>query len=390
MFSSSKMPLYFVLLTLGNKNYKAQISTEGCTYVDDFRGAIKNKYPHLLNSYDTAQLTLFQPDGTTEIDPGEVIEKLKEYAVGPWKPMVVTVEEFVTATAPQQNNFLFVGKLSKAKKTKGVRAIVYRLASTCLGYHDGENDAFWYEGDDLMLRVLFESKQNGDYFHRRLNDESLYCNTAISKIAIIDVSLAPTASFVGKQIFATDYNPDDYDSPQNAVSLVSGATSILDSSRPLFKFQRIESDSVFGKHYKADNCHLIDKANYASNPQEEEDVENNRLALSSDVHNWFDGRNVDVPLFKLTISTAHLISRNPVIENRYEVPLLVTALDSDSARLLFPRLREGSIFYQDRKLEAIVKVYVLNPNVFTTCIEWKASRIQKIWDDYNNMEPAVL
>lgn len=111
--------------------------------------------------------------------------------------------------------------------------------------------------------------------------------------------------------------------------------------------------------------------------------------MSSDVHNWFDGRNVDIPLFKLTISTAHIISRRPDIENRYAVPLLVRAFDRDAARLLFPRLREGNIFYQDQELDAIVTVYVLNPKVFTTCIEWKASRTQKLWDDYNNMEPAV-
>jgi hypothetical protein len=302
---------------------------------------------------------------------------------------IITHKNKLNPLSNINNNFLLSGKISQAKKTKGVRATLYRLASTCLGYHDGENDAFWYEGDDLMLHVLFESKQNADYFHRRLNDESLYHNTAINLLNIIDISFVCTNNVVGKQIFATDYNPDDYGSPQDAVSLVSGATSILDSSRPLFKFQRIESDSVFGQHYKAENCHLIDKAYYAGNPQEEDDVENNRLALTSDVHNWFDGRNVDVPLFKLTIPEDHLISRKPVLENRYEVPLLVTAIDNDAARLLFPRLREGCTFYQDRKLEAIVTVYVLDPKVFATCIAWKAAKIQKMWDYYNNMEPLV-
>lgn len=165
--------------------------------------------------------------------------------------------------------------------------------------------------------------------------------------------------------------------------------SVLDSSSPHFKFQRIESDSVFGIHYKPDSCHLIDKAYYASNPQEEEDLDNNRIALSSSAHCWFDGRSIDVPLFKLTISTAHPISREPVIENRYEVPLLVTAFDSNAVRLLFPRLREDSTFNQDGKLEAIVSVYIFDPKVFTACIEWKASIIQKMWDDYNNMESAV-
>jgi hypothetical protein len=73
LFSTLKMTLHFVTLKLGNKTYKSQVSYADCTYVDDFKGAIKNKNPHLLNSYDAAQLTLFQPDGITEIDPRETI-----------------------------------------------------------------------------------------------------------------------------------------------------------------------------------------------------------------------------------------------------------------------------------------------------------------------------
>jgi hypothetical protein len=81
---------HFIQLKLGNKSYKAQVSTDGCSYVDDFKGAIKTKLHHLLAAYDAAQLTLFQPDGTTEIDPETLVTDLKEI---PWKPMVVTVEE---------------------------------------------------------------------------------------------------------------------------------------------------------------------------------------------------------------------------------------------------------------------------------------------------------
>ena len=46
-----------------------------------------------MDSYATAQLVLCQPDGITEIDPGEVIEKLNEFDVGPWSPLMVTVDE---------------------------------------------------------------------------------------------------------------------------------------------------------------------------------------------------------------------------------------------------------------------------------------------------------
>ena len=87
------MTLHFVKLVLGNKNYKDQVSTQENADVYDFRDAIKSKFSPLLDSYAPHHLTLLQPDGITEIDPGEVIDKLNEFDVGPWSPLVVTVEE---------------------------------------------------------------------------------------------------------------------------------------------------------------------------------------------------------------------------------------------------------------------------------------------------------
>ncbi|KAH6571513.1 hypothetical protein BASA61_002661 [Batrachochytrium salamandrivorans] len=83
------MTLHFVKLVLGNNNYKQKVSTEGCADVDDFKGAIKSKFSPDLDPYAPHHLTLFQPDGTTQIDPETPVTDLKEI---PWKPMVVTVE----------------------------------------------------------------------------------------------------------------------------------------------------------------------------------------------------------------------------------------------------------------------------------------------------------
>jgi hypothetical protein len=87
------MTLHFVQLALGNKAYRTKVSTEGCSDVDDFRDAIKKKFSPELDSYAPHHLTLLQPHGTTEIDPGEAIAKLNEFNVGPWTPLVVTVDE---------------------------------------------------------------------------------------------------------------------------------------------------------------------------------------------------------------------------------------------------------------------------------------------------------
>ena len=72
------MTLHFIQLILGNKTYKRQVSSANCTYVDDFKDAIKNKFSPDLDSFASHQLTLFQPDGTTEIDPETLVTYLKE------------------------------------------------------------------------------------------------------------------------------------------------------------------------------------------------------------------------------------------------------------------------------------------------------------------------
>ena len=78
---------HFVQLTLENQIFKVKISTEGCRDVAEFVKAIRAS-PQL--SIGDGFITLFQPDGTTEIDPETPVTELKEI---PWKPMVVTVKK---------------------------------------------------------------------------------------------------------------------------------------------------------------------------------------------------------------------------------------------------------------------------------------------------------
>ena len=84
------MAEYFVQLKLGNQTYKGKVSSEGCKHVADFKKAIKKEWANRLKDYDSSDLTLFQPDGKTEIDPETLVSELKEI---PWHPMIVTVLE---------------------------------------------------------------------------------------------------------------------------------------------------------------------------------------------------------------------------------------------------------------------------------------------------------
>ena len=124
------MTLHFIQLALGNRTYKDKVSTEGCSDVADFKDAIKTKLPHLLAAYDAVQLTLLQPDGNTEIDPGETIAKLNEFNVGPWTPLVVTVEEspIPAPSGSSKKQLSYKGMSTEASCRKYLDALARQLA----------------------------------------------------------------------------------------------------------------------------------------------------------------------------------------------------------------------------------------------------------------------
>ena len=125
------MALHFVKLVLGNNNVgPTKVSTEGCTDVDDFKGAIKSKFSPDLDSYAHHHIILCQPDGITEIHPGEVIEKFNEFAVGPLSPLVVTVEE-LPIPAPigsSKKQLTYKGMSTEASCRKYFDALAAKLA----------------------------------------------------------------------------------------------------------------------------------------------------------------------------------------------------------------------------------------------------------------------
>jgi hypothetical protein len=119
---------HFIQLRLVNKNTMAQVSTQGCSNVADYKDGIKNKFSPTLDSYASYQLTLLQPDGITEIDPQTSVDDLKEI---PWKPMVVTVEEspiqFPTGSSKKQLTY-YNGLGVEASCRKFFDALARKLA----------------------------------------------------------------------------------------------------------------------------------------------------------------------------------------------------------------------------------------------------------------------
>jgi hypothetical protein len=166
------MTLHYVQLTLGTKTYKDKVSTQGCADVADFRGAIKNKFSPDLDSYGPHHLTLFQPDGTTEIDPETPVTNLKEI---PWKPMVVNVLE-LPLPAPNgssKKQLTYKGMSTEASCRKYFDALAKNLA---LYYQfkwglDGKSKyptfgdvLFAYDKNEWDYQYEFQSTKDNDDF----------------------------------------------------------------------------------------------------------------------------------------------------------------------------------------------------------------------------------
>ena len=71
------------------------------------------------------------------------------------------------------------------------------------------------------------------------------------------------------------------------------------------------------------------------------------------------------------------------MEGRYRIDLKIASFDVDAARMLFWRLKEGSVITTELECETFV--YVIYKDVFCKCIKWKSQEIQREWVKAYNM-----
>ncbi|KAG2787913.1 hypothetical protein PC129_g23976, partial [Phytophthora cactorum] len=325
-----------------------------------------------------------------QVSLGEVSDEDGAAGKGPVHVLVVVPKQ----VHPQEGLSLVSGSIENALNTKGIRCRVYYLAASNLGYYDpdlraGESDkALWYDGATLRIHVLFKEERDALVFENELQNEgitqasSLDGHTVLTNVAPISRELSEL-----RRILTWHYVPEDTDSPQVTMSSLSTNTSIVDVVTDEFKYQRIESEEWFGTVGKAQSCHLMSREHcrrYASYHKYDND-QSNRLALTSDMHDWYDGRSFAVPVMNISVES---VSEGPVVGSRYKVNLIVRALNAGYARLISLHLKEGFVASEDG-LEMRTSVYVLNAKVFCECMEWKRKEIDKQWKSYYDMVPAV-
>nr|WNO07181.1 CRN effector protein [Phytophthora cinnamomi] len=326
--------------------------------VSELKKAIKGEKPDTITGEaDKQQLFLAKTDGGAWLqngDPG--VLELEEGIIHPYVQTLIdgdkmtanwTIKDVLDANhlptpqskqihvlvvVPEQEHaqtglWLVTGSVDNALNTKGIRCRLYRLAGSYLGYYDparraeDKDNALWYEGKTLRIHSLFETRENALLFDNALQDESITPASALNGHTV-SANVASTSTSLElsqlRRIYGRDYDPNDTESPQASMLSLSTTTSIVDVATDEFKYQRIESEEWFGSVGKAQSYHVMSREHCLKYPsyKKYDNDPSNRLALSAELHEWFDARSFTVPTMKISVEST---SEGFVIGNRYKV-----------------------------------------------------------------------
>jgi hypothetical protein len=281
---------------------------------------------------------------------------------------------------------LATGQIVSSQRSKGVRKKMYSLAFNNVGYYD-ENHPAAFEYDNqgsLLIHVIFETNEHAQRFRIDVTNASMTHNSPLNGLSVV-IEVHSCLALSGKKLIElTDYDSVDSGSPEDAISIMSPSEySFLEATSDIFNYQRIESLQSFYKNAPlVQSCHLIDKSHcrkFETYSKYEND-ENNVIAMSPDLHGYFDGLGTlnKCPKFLLKYVTC---SPQVVYEGRNQVQLCARAIDAEAARVIFPKLLEGSR-KTDNALEMNVSVYVKNIVTFKFCLDWKMRNTLSRWKEF--------
>eukprot|EP00158_Paraphelidium_tribonemae_P009172 Partr_v1_DN28793_c0_g1_i2_m62112 len=274
------------------------------------------------------------------------------------------------------------GTIIGAFKSKGVRAQLYQFAAKHLGYYEKDKNAFDYIDSDLIMQVIFKKENAALRFENEIIDAGVTIGPFIG-LASHTLVEEVTYAKLGLRILTNHYDIEEF---SDTDSVFSGTASTSDIDSDQFKYQRIEKESLFYLSHGLESCHLMSSSycKIISSCNKYDNDPSNRLVLSRDMHGYLDAlspldRTKCAPLFCFNYLKC---SKDPVIGMRYEVTIQIEAVDQHCANLIFHRLNDGADITGE--LTRDVKVYVLNPEVFKVCCNWKEREIRTRWNIYNN------
>jgi hypothetical protein len=253
--------------------------------------------------------------------------------------------------------FKVSARISKSRNFCSWRAKIFVLADDCNGYYFGDRKtSIYYEGDDLVLNILFKTEEDARKFRATLQKKS-FAFSITSCVTVCEAYEKVVLHSKANEIRAVHYVHGDSDSPPHSLTQSdfksqdddpSEVVSIADAEDAYRICQMIEDPNniiLYNREFYRCRCE-----SQASNKTERYN-RNNVLILSWLTHQCFDGLNLAtkqhlVPSIAIQFveyegrERLEFVSGYPFEKDK--VIISIESPDPKQLESLWPLMKEGS------------------------------------------------
>lgn len=280
-----------------------------------------------------------------------------------------------------------------SKLVKGVRAQVYEVASKAGGFYHGEKDnSIYYDGNNLMINILFTNVKECSMFANELDSNLRYFAFLKQEDILIEpvfrelyLSQSPSSIFLRDYVTAEE-DSENYSIAITRLTHITWKTTI-DFETELMMIENPNHEDFVG--LECYRCHLKSQKEFPA----EKDNPNNMLWMSWPTHQRFDGLNTienhrvpQIAIAYVTHSTASELFERGL--ERFRVTVAVVCPNNHILGIMRDRIKPGAkVLEKENKI--LTYVFVEDPVDFERCLTYKFNETQFLWTKKHYGEPVT-
>lgn len=279
-----------------------------------------------------------------------------------------------------RNFYLAEMTMIGSKNVKGVRAEVYRVAAKGGGfYFHTKKESIFYAGDDLNVKIMFETGKECAQFVNDLDNSLRYFpllrHVHITRPFQQIFNVASPDSVLQRDYVTSEEDSEAYSVAITRYTHITAMTSI-DFETELTMIESTLHEDFFGlKCYK---CHLMSQSDYP----EEKDNPNNALWMSWPTHQRFDGlRTINehrVPQFAISYVGRSNVMETFEFKERERVEVAIECVDDGVLGIMRHRMKAG-VQVDEVAKKIISYVFVEDAEDFRRCLTYKYNETKFMW-----------
>lgn len=273
--------------------------------------------------------------------------------------------------------------LPNSKLCKGIHAHVYELAATSAAFYNGEKEqSIFYEGNDLHVVILYETRSACALFVNNLFTFLRHFKLVGEMQFNPDFEILKLPDYP-RSVFLRDYDPKESDLSSALTNITHiSSLSYIELETELQMIENPNHDDFIGLGcYK---CHLMSQSAFAR----EKDNPNNWLWMSWYTQQRFDGLN-PIGRHRIPQIAIKFVSCSGSLEllqygmlEREKVEIAIECPDAAIFGVMRNRVKPDNATFDEVSRTITTWVFVVDAADFQRCLTFKYQETQFYWSKH--------